>query len=31
MVHNPYVYGPSVSGAQFFGRESELQQLKRLG
>jgi hypothetical protein len=28
MVLNPYVCGPSVSGAQFFGREFELQHLK---
>jgi hypothetical protein len=28
MVRNPYVCGLSVSGPQFFGRESELQQLK---
>lgn len=28
MVRNPYVCGPSVSGSQFFGRETELQQLK---
>ncbi|HEY1352194.1 MAG TPA: protein kinase [Ktedonobacteraceae bacterium] len=28
MVLNPYVYGSSVSGSQFFGREAELQQLK---